>query len=101
MNAEPAKLVPVSAGLEAATLSLDGLFADLGGLSGTRRHVQTFFRSFGCNHPVVFEGTHNSRMHYAVDITSGGHNSAIIRNMSANKFLGMTDPDIWNATQRP
>jgi hypothetical protein len=43
MNAESAKLVPVSAGLEAATLSLDGRFADFGGLSGARRHVQTFF----------------------------------------------------------
>lgn len=64
MNAEPAKLVPVSAGLEAATLSLDGHFANFGRLCGARRHVQTFFRSFGCIHPVVFEGTHNNSMHY-------------------------------------
>ena len=48
--------------------------------------------------PVVFDRTHDNRTRYAVDITSGGRNSAISRRMLANRFFGMATSAIWNAT---
>jgi len=42
--------------------------------------------------------THDARTLYAVDAKGGGRRSAIIRRMSAKRFLGMATSAIWRAT---
>jgi hypothetical protein len=41
---------------------------------------------------------HDTRTLYAVDVKGGGRSSAIIRNVSANRFGGLAASAIWNAT---
>jgi len=47
---------------------------------------------------VVCDATHDTRTHYAVDVTGGGRSSAISRRMSAKRFLGIATSAIWKTT---
>ena len=48
-----------------------------------------------------YHRTRNCRTHYAVDATGGGRSSAIIRRMSAKRFLGMGRVAEGNFTPPP
>ena len=48
--------------------------------------------------PISLAQTHDTRPLHAGDGSGFGRNSAIIRRMSANRFLGMATSAIWKAT---
>ena len=86
-----------------AILSLRRVFATnfgAGRLAVARRGMPKFLSSRRKS-PVVFNRTHDNRTPYAVDITSGGRNSAISRRMLANRFRGMGRVAEGNFTPPP